>query len=156
ATIAPDVVISFLTNVNVMTILAGTNLAIPLIISERTDPLHDSELPRVLRIARMLCYRFADALVVQSSGAAARYGARLRGVSRMTVIHNPLPAELAGSLMRARQEGEGGCVVAMGRLSPEKGFATLIAAFAEALRDESAWQLRIWGEGPLREDLQSQ
>ena len=153
--IAPDVIISFLTNVNVLTILAHANSGIPLIISERTDPLHDSELPRALRVARILCYRFADALVVQSSAAAERYGARLRRVSRMTVIHNPLPAELAASPRRARQEGEGGCVVAMGRLTSEKGYPRLIEAFADALGDESAWQLRIWGEGPLRDELQS-
>ncbi len=154
--IGPDIVISFLTNVNVLTVLARANSGIPLIISERTDPLHDGELPRALRMGRALCYRFADALVVQSSAAAARYAARLRGVSRMTVIHNPLPAELAASPWRAQQEEQGGCVVAMGRLTPEKGFSKLIEAFANALRGESAWQLRIWGEGPLRDDLQSQ
>jgi GalNAc-alpha-(1->4)-GalNAc-alpha-(1->3)-diNAcBac-PP-undecaprenol alpha-1,4-N-acetyl-D-galactosaminyltransferase len=154
-TIGPDVGISFLTNVNVLTVLAHANSGIPLIISERTDPLHDSELPRVLRMARTLCYRFADALVVQSSAAAERYGARLRGVSRMTVIGNPLPAELAASPRRARQEGQGGCVVAMGRLTPEKGYPKLIEAFANAFGNDRAWQLRIWGEGPLRGDLQS-
>jgi GalNAc-alpha-(1->4)-GalNAc-alpha-(1->3)-diNAcBac-PP-undecaprenol alpha-1,4-N-acetyl-D-galactosaminyltransferase len=155
-TIGPDVVISFLTNVNVLTILAHAYSHIPLIISERTDPLHDDELPRALRIARTLCYRFADALVVQSSAAAERYGATLRAVSRMTVIHNPLPAELAASPTRARHDGEGGCVVAMGRLTPEKGYSKLIEAFASALKYENAWHLRIWGEGPLRDDLQSQ
>ena len=155
-TIAPDVVISFLTNINVLTILALANSGIPVIISERTDPLHDSELPRALRVARTLCYRFADALVVQSGAVAERYRARLPGVSHMTVIPNPLPGELAASPRRARQEGEGGCVVAMGRLTPEKGYSKLIDAFADALSDESAWQLRIWGEGPLRGDLQSQ
>ncbi len=156
SSIGPDVIISFLTNVNVLTILARANSAIPLIISERTDPLHDGELPHALRVARALCYRFAQALVVQSSAAAERYGARLRGVPRMRVIHNPLPAELAASPVRARQDGESRCVVAMGRLTPEKGFAKLIEAFADAFRDGTAWQLRIWGEGPLREQLQAQ
>jgi glycosyltransferase involved in cell wall biosynthesis len=155
-TIGPDVVISFLTNVNVLAILARASSGIPLIISERTDPLHDGVLPRALRMARTICYRFADALVVQSSTAAERFGALVPGVSRMTVIHNPLPAELAASPKRAHQQGQGGCVVAMGRLSREKGFPKLIEAFANALRDESGWELRIWGEGPLREDLQRQ
>jgi len=153
--IKPDVVISFLTNVNVLTIIAHANSGIPLIISERTDPLHDSELPRALRIGRSLSYRFANALVVQSTAAAQRYGARLPGASRMTVIHNPLPAELAASTTRARQDGEGGTVMAMGRLTPEKGYSRLVEAFASGLGDDRAWQLRIWGDGPLREDLQS-
>ena len=154
ATIKPDVIISFLTNVNVLAIIAHARSGVPLIISERTDPLHDRELPRALRMARALCYRFADALVVQSSTAAHRYGARLRGIARMAVIHNPLPAELAASPSRACQDREGGCVIAMGRLTPEKGYAKLIEAFAVAFEDDKTWQLRIWGEGPLRNDLQ--
>jgi GalNAc-alpha-(1->4)-GalNAc-alpha-(1->3)-diNAcBac-PP-undecaprenol alpha-1,4-N-acetyl-D-galactosaminyltransferase len=153
--IEPDVIISLLTNVNVLTILAHANSGIPLIISERTDPLHDRELPSVLRLARTLCYRFADALVVQSTAAAQRYGARLPGVVRTVVIHNPLPAQLADGSSRAQQDGAGGCVIAMGRLTPEKGYAKLIDAFAAALGDDRSWQLRIWGDGPLREDLQS-
>src|SRR5215469_3773666 len=154
-TLRPDVIISFLTNVNVLTIIAHANSGIPLIISERTDPLHDTELPLALRVARAFCYRFADALVVQTDAAARRYGAQLQGVPRMTVIHNPLPAQLAASSTRASHDGEGGCVIAMGRLSPEKGYSKLIEAFARVLGNDPAWQLRIWGDGPLRNDVQS-
>jgi glycosyltransferase involved in cell wall biosynthesis len=153
-TIRPDVVISFLTNVNVLTIIARASSGIPLIISERTDPLHDPELPLTLRLARAVSYRFADALVVQTAAAARRYGAQLRGVARMTVIHNPLPAELAAAATRARQDGAGGCMIAMGRLTAEKGYPKLIQAFADALGDDPAWQLRIWGDGPLRDEVQ--
>ena len=149
----PDVVISFLTNVNVLAVLAHAGTGIPLIISERTDPAHDPELPRTLRTARALCYRFADALVVQTPAAARRYRARLRGLVRLTVIPNPLAQGLAVSSMRARQDGEGGCVVAIGRLSREKGYAKLIQAYALAFGDDPGWRLRIWGDGPLREEL---
>jgi glycosyltransferase involved in cell wall biosynthesis len=141
--------------VNVLTIIAHANSGIPLIISERTDPLHDAELPAALRVARTLCYRFADALVVQTAAAARRYGAQLRGAPRMTVIHNPVPAQLAASSTRSCQDGEGGCVIAMGRLTAEKGYSKLIEAFAKALGDDPVWRLRIWGDGPLRDDLQS-
>ena len=153
--IRPDVIISFLTNVNVLSIIAHANTRIPLIISERTDPRHDTELPLALRLARTLCYRFADALVVQTAAAARRYGAQLRGAPRITVIHNPLPAQLAASATRTGQDGEAGCVIAMGRLTAEKGYAKLIEAFGCAFGEDPAWQLRIWGDGPLRTDLQS-
>lgn len=155
STIEPDVIISFLTNVNVLAILAnlGSRRA-PLIISERTDALHDSRLPRTLRLARFLCYRRADALVVQTAAAARRYVAQPDAVPLVTVISNPLPAELAMSATRASHDSEGGCVVAMGRLTPEKGYFRLIEAFASALGADESWQLRIWGDGPLREDLQ--
>jgi len=152
-TIEPDVVLSFLTNVNVITLIAHARSGIPLIISERTDPLHDRELPRLLRLARRLCYRFADAVVVQSMAAAHSYCGQLPGVACMKVIPNPLPSQLAASPRRAQLEEGGGCVVAMGRLTPEKGYPKLIEAFAKAFADDRRWQLKIWGTGPLRDDL---
>src|SRR5690606_18267801 len=44
-------------------------------------------------------------------------------------------------------------IVAVGRLSPEKDFASLIAAFA-VLRDERKLHLTILGEGPERPALE--
>jgi GalNAc-alpha-(1->4)-GalNAc-alpha-(1->3)-diNAcBac-PP-undecaprenol alpha-1,4-N-acetyl-D-galactosaminyltransferase len=152
--IAPDVVVSFLTNVNVLVIAALARSGIPLIVSERVDLAADVELPWLLWLARALLYPFADALVVQTATVALRYRARLRGVPRIAIIGNPLPGELSTSGARARQDGTGGCVVAMGRLTAQKGFAGLIEAFHRALGENGLWRLQIWGDGPLRPDLQ--
>lgn len=151
--IAPQAVVSFLTNVNVLAIVALTGLRLPLIVSERTDPAADVDLPWLFRVARALSYRRADALVVQTSASAQRWEAKLRGLRRIDVIHNPLPRELDASQLRARQDGRGGLVIAMGRLGREKGFASLVDAFAKALGRDPSWTLDIWGEGPLRADL---
>jgi len=153
-TIEPDVVISFLTNVNVLVIAALASSGIPLIVSERVDLAADVELPRTLRVARVFLYPFADALVVQTAVGAMRYRERLRGVPRIAIISNPLPRDLSASLARARQDGTGGCVIAMGRLTPQKGYAQLIEAFRRALGEDASWRLQIWGDGPLRPDLQ--
>jgi glycosyltransferase involved in cell wall biosynthesis len=152
-TIGPDVVVSFLTNVNVLAITAFGSGRLPLIVSERTDPAADIELSRALRVARAVAYPFADALVVQTAAAAQRYGARLRRIARIEVIHNPLPQELDVSSLRARHEDNGGLVIAMGRLSPEKGFDSLIEAYGRALGEDTSWALQIWGEGPLQSEL---
>lgn len=152
-TIRPDVVLSFLTNVNVLAIGALRSTRVPLIVSERTDPAADAELSLTLRMARVLAYPFADALVVQTAAAAQRYAARLRRIARIEVIHNPLPRELDDSSLRAHQEGMGGRIIAMGRLSPEKGFDSLIEAFGSAFASDSPWSLQIWGEGPLHSEL---
>jgi glycosyltransferase involved in cell wall biosynthesis len=151
--IAPDAVVSFLTNVNVLTILALVGLRFPLIVSERTDPAADVDLHWLFHFARGLCYRYADALVVQTGAAAKRWAARLPSVQRIEIIHNPLPRELDAAGPRARQEAGGGLVIAMGRLGREKGFATLLAAFATAFAYDPSWRLEIWGRGPLHADL---
>jgi GalNAc-alpha-(1->4)-GalNAc-alpha-(1->3)-diNAcBac-PP-undecaprenol alpha-1,4-N-acetyl-D-galactosaminyltransferase len=152
--IGPDVVVSFLTNVNVLSIVALAGLGIPLIVSERTDPAGDIEMSRALRLARLLTYPFADCVVVQTAAAARRYAARLPGVSCIAVIRNPVPHELHASSARAIQPAAGGRVIAMGRLAASKGFGTLIEVFARVLGGDPGWRLEIWGQGPLLEELQ--
>lgn len=152
-TVQPDVVLSFLTNVNVLAIVALGSARLPLIVSERTDPAADVELSRTLRMARVLAYPLADALVVQTAAAARRYAARLGHIARIEIIHNPLPQELDDSPLRAQHEGTGGRVIAMGRLSPEKGFDSLIEAYGNALASDNSWSLQIWGDGPLHSAL---
>jgi CDP-glycerol glycerophosphotransferase len=44
--------------------------------------------------------------------------------------------------------------VTLGRLSPEKGHAKLIRAFAELTKSHPACKLTILGDGPLRDDLE--
>lgn len=46
--------------------------------------------------------------------------------------------------------------VAAGRLVYQKGFDRLVAAWAEAHQQFPDWQLDIYGDGPLREELQRQ
>lgn len=154
--IRPDVVVSFLTNVNVLSVVALAGSGIPLIVSERTDPAGDVELSAGMRFARLVTYPFADCLVVQTAAAARRYAARLPGVSRsrIAVIRNPLPRELHASSARAVQDTPTGRVIAIGRLAPSKGFDTLIEVFAQVLGSEPGWRLEIWGQGPLHTQLQ--
>jgi GalNAc-alpha-(1->4)-GalNAc-alpha-(1->3)-diNAcBac-PP-undecaprenol alpha-1,4-N-acetyl-D-galactosaminyltransferase len=154
AKIKPDVVISFLTNVNVVSLAALARSGVPLVISERVDPAADVELSRTLRIARALLYRLAAALVVQTASAATHYRERVRVLPPIVTISNPLPRELAKHTERARQEGEGRRIIAMGRLTPQKSYATLIRSFARAFAEDRTWRLQIWGEGPQRDELQ--
>src|SRR3546814_3069210 len=46
--------------------------------------------------------------------------------------------------------------MAMGRLVPAKQFDLLIGAFAELAGEFPAWDLAIWGEGPMRDALTEQ
>ncbi len=154
--INPDVTLSFLTNVNIMAIAAQAGLKVPLVVSERTDTAGDVDKPLSLRLARVLSYPLADALVVQTAAAAERYGKRLRGVAPIVVIPNPLPDALMTSSVRAGHARSGGTVIAMGRLSAEKGYAALIQAFRAAFAGDPTWCLQIWGEGPLRTQLQAE
>jgi glycosyltransferase involved in cell wall biosynthesis len=152
--ISPDIIISFLTNVNVSAIAALRGLGAPLVVCERTVAAGSVELTRALRLARWALYQFADALVVQTAEAAGHFHACMLRPPPTFVVPNPLPAALHQSPLRANVTAHGGLITAMGRLMPSKQFDGLIRAFGKAFAHDPAWTLTIWGEGPLRSSLQ--
>jgi glycosyltransferase involved in cell wall biosynthesis len=78
------------------------------------------------------------------------YGEVLRGArTRLEQIPNALP-ELAGGLASPDSK----VVVAAGRLTGQKGFDMLIPAFAPVAREHPDWELRIYGSGPQRPELE--
>lgn len=156
----PDVVVSFLTNVNVAAILSTKTLGklnVPLIVCERTNPVVETTTGRVWRTARRWLYPRADMVTVQADDTVAPFARQVPGIKQLKVIPNPLPPELLdASLVDARAVTPRKRLLAMGRLVPAKQFDLLIDAFAALARDFPEWDLWIWGEGPGRDSLQAQ
>ena len=150
----PDVVVAFLPSVAMLGIIATRGTGVPVIACERTDPAGGVELPWFAHVARLFLYPFADRVVAQTRAAADRFEKRLLGLCRVGVVQNPLPAELETSTLRANPGGSPGLVLAVGRLSNEKGFDRLIETFALGFDDLPDWRLEIWGDGPLRAELE--
>jgi glycosyltransferase involved in cell wall biosynthesis len=74
---------------------------------------------------------------------------------RIVRIYNPVPIDRARPPASAAElAARPATVIALGRLAPEKGFATLLDAFALLRRPDA--QLKIYGDGPDRERLQQQ
>jgi GalNAc-alpha-(1->4)-GalNAc-alpha-(1->3)-diNAcBac-PP-undecaprenol alpha-1,4-N-acetyl-D-galactosaminyltransferase len=152
-TVRPDVVVSFVDTMNVLVLIAATGLKTPVVVSERIDP-RKYPLGAVWEALRRLTYRHASGLVVQTESVAewARGVAQSR---QIVVIPNPISdtcIELGrvSAGLRARR------VVAIGRLVPQKGFDTLIAAFNSAAARHPDWSLVIAGQGPLEGALRAQ
>jgi glycosyltransferase involved in cell wall biosynthesis len=108
--------------------------------------------------------RLMDHVVAVSDGQAERVR-RWCGVpvGRVTVIRNSarLGAFAATEPARDRLLGffprpPSRVIVAAGRLSPEKGFDVLIEAAASVLAADPAAGIVIFGEGPLRPELERQ
>lgn len=153
----PDVVVSFLTNVNVAAILATAGLRVPLIVCERTNPVAETTTGTVWRKLRRILYPHADMVTVQAEDTAGPFARQVPGIKRLAVIPNPLPAPLLDA-PRVRQRDGGGPreLLAMGRLVPDKQFGLLIDVFAQLAPEFPDWNLRIWGEGPERNALEQQ
>ncbi|MVW77971.1 glycosyltransferase family 4 protein [Bordetella sp. 02P26C-1] len=155
----PDVVVSFLTNVNVAAILATKvlgKLDVPLIVCERTNPVAETTTGRVWSQARRFLYPKADMVTVQADDTVGPFSRQVPGMRRLEVIPNPLPpALLDAPLVDAQAETPRKRLLAMGRLVPAKQFDLLIDVFAQLATAYPDWDLWIWGEGPDRDSLRA-
>lgn len=145
-----DVVVSFLTETNVLAILALAGTGVPVVVSERTDPLLH-KLPWVWRLLRRCSYRASAALVIQTE-ALREWAKRLVPDSRISVIPNPIPSR-AFVTQSADSSLPQVFISAMGRLVYVKGFDILIEAYSTIAARYPHIKLVILGEGPDREQL---
>lgn len=154
----PDLIVSFLTNVNVMALLGARGLGARVIVCERTDPAVGATFGPVLAGLRWWTYPWADLVTVQTQASIASFKKMVPGMRALAVIPNPLPPELLDFPPASLQADPNGRrrLMAMGRLVAAKQFSRLIDAFSELAADHPDWDLVIWGEGPLRDALSRQ
>ena len=145
--IEPDVVISFLAKINVITVLATRGLDVGVIVSERNNPLRQVVNP-VWRWLRLRLYGVADRLVTPSRGVLTSLPAAVRARGRVI----PNPVDLPEPSPRRT---DGRTLVAVGRLDEQKGFDILLPAFAKIAGRHPEWRLVIWGDGELRTELEA-
>ena len=142
----PDAVLSFLPESNVLTILAAARLPTRVCIAERAQPASDTTVPPMWRMLRRILYGRSDAIVAQTNDAAEWIRARWRKPA--VVIPNSLRA------MPAPVQTREPLVVAIGRLTRQKGFDLLLRAMARAVPAFPEWSTVIIGDGVERARLQ--
>lgn len=151
--LAPDVAVGFMHSMFIPLGLALLGTGIPLIASEHIVPEHYRTRPlqaALLRLTPLLARR----ITVVSDQVLAAYPPALR--ARMVAIANPVNVP-AGK--RADVGGEGRArktLLCVGRFSEQKDHATLIDAFARLADRFPDWDLRIVGDGELRDALVAQ
>jgi glycosyltransferase involved in cell wall biosynthesis len=147
----PDCVISFLDQTNVLTLLATAGCGFPVVVSEHVDP-HSHPLGRPWRWLRNFLYERADAVHVLTGVMLSRFPPSVRARGR--VIPNPV---LLCEPVADERPGEpvGRPILSVGRLTRQKGFDILLAAFVEVSRRHASCNLTILGDGPLRQELEA-
>jgi GalNAc-alpha-(1->4)-GalNAc-alpha-(1->3)-diNAcBac-PP-undecaprenol alpha-1,4-N-acetyl-D-galactosaminyltransferase len=145
----PDIIVSFLNTVNVLTLMATWKLNIPVIVSEHIYPGF-TDVNQVWQMLMKLTYRHADWVTLLTESALPFYPAA-KGY-RSIVMPNPVvapdPAVVTEQLLVSPMS------ISIGRLQPQKGFDLLIKAFSQLRSKYPDWQLTILGEGPMRGELE--
>ena len=149
----PDIVVAFMTEANVVALMASRGLPCRVVISERNQPNRPG-LGLLHRLARRLSYPRAAAIVMQTEELAAWARARFR--TQVHVIPNPVALDKGmseGPQLTKEPTGDTHRIVSIGRLAEQKGFDILIESFASLAAKHPAWNLVIYGEGPQRPEL---
>lgn len=140
----PNIVVSFLTMVNIMAVITTMGTKTPLIISERNDPDYCTNSEKKLS---SLFYRFADVAVVQTYVIRNKLRRVYRG--KMEIIENPLiDHDIDKSDYTPTHK-----IVAVGRLTKQKNYKLMISAFADFSKNHPDYMLDIFGVGELEAEL---
>ena len=147
----PDCVISFVDQTNVLTLLATLGTDLPIVVSECVDP-NSHRIGRPWRWLRKCLYERADGVHAPTRTILSRFSPSVQ--SRGFLI--PYAALTCDVKAAERSEKPAGrSIVSIGRLTWQKGFDILLEAFAKIRGRHSSWDLKIFGDGPLRQDLEA-
>ncbi|HQS83371.1 MAG: hypothetical protein B7Y25_00190 [Alphaproteobacteria bacterium 16-39-46] len=143
----PDLILSFIDQMNVLTLLLTRGLKIPVIVSERIDPAFHP-LPIIYKMLRRLTYPWASQIVVQTESAANYFSKELQ--KKISIIPNsvPVPKQQLSTYKKIKS------IVSIGRLSPQKDYPTLLKAFKVLTINYPFLKLTIYGEGKERASLE--
>lgn len=143
----PDVVIPFTEGVYCFTIFALLGTRIPIIASERLDP---ASMSRNRKVLKRLLLPFVDWMVVQTQSIKEHFPKKLQ--DKISIIYNPVNDEVFNrSITNDNKEDR---IISVARLYPQKNQQLMIRAFAKVIEKYPNWKLFIFGEGPLRSNLE--
>lgn len=145
----PDVFLSFLLPLNILSIWSLMFTKTPVTVCERSDPQKVSS--RWLRRLRNISYRFCKSIQVQTSGGKYCFSSSIQ--KKILVVPNPNHITLEERRLALEQKKENR-IVTVGRLIPVKNHNLLIDAFSVVSKEYSDYSLEFYGDGELKNQLQ--
>lgn len=134
-----------------MAVIAARKTGVKSICWEHTDPNNKSDY-NFQDIARRFGAKRSDANVVLTRSALQVYQSRFPKANNLQ-IYNPIdPSLLSCNFdydLNSRR------IISVGRLRPQKNFSRLLDIAVEVLKDCPEWEWDIFGEGPLRDQLEA-
>lgn len=140
-----DIVISFITSSDFLTILATRMTNIKVFVSERTDPNKSS---KKIKIIRNILYNLADGVVFQTQDAKNYFSKKIQ--RKGCIIVNPVKKDLP-KWEEIKEHNK--TIVTACRLEKEKNLEMLINAFNLIKDDNDKYKLVIYGSGTQRDNL---
>lgn len=148
----PDIVIGFMHSMFIPLGIAMIGLKPSPIASEHIVPAHYKTRPLEALLLRLTPF-LVSTITCVSPQARALYPSSIR--RKMVAVANPVTIAAKGRADVLAIERQRKTILSVGRLEEQKGHEVLLKAFALVADEFPAWDLRIIGEGVLRDDLEN-
>lgn len=147
-------ILSFLTPTNMVTLTSLLGIKQSVVVSERIDPHFTFKKYRfefIWNFCRNILYKKAKGIIVQSMTERDYYKGALKEKCR--IIFNPifLPSDLVGAALKYEKRKK---IAVVGRLRPFKNQIMAISAFGEFVKIHHDYEMFIYGEGEMRNELE--
>lgn len=145
----PSVVIAFMVGVYIFTLLSLMGMKQTVIVSERIDPRKTSKKTR--NVLRKMVLPLVQHMVVQTEDIKSYFPAFIR--KKTSIIYNPVTEDVfVNDSVNVNKMKR---LINVGRLYDQKNQRMLIDAFSKVIDKFPDYELAIFGEGPLQEELQN-
>ena len=148
----PDIIVSFLPMPSFRILIANRKMKLPVIISDRNDPKQEYK-SKLSNILMTWLYPKADGFVFQTNEQKEYFSKEIQ--SKSTIIFNPIKDSFL-ELRDIEVKEKENVIINVGRLVPQKNQKMLISAFSKVSSKYPKYKLKIFGDGPLKEELQKQ
>ncbi len=145
--ICPDVTIHFWLQSVYFSFMLNPQKKGKTIYSERGDP-GDLEYKGLLGLIRSISFKYVDGFVFQSEGAKSYFNKSIQLKSE--IIHNPVSVP---QNVYKRPINRKKVIINVGRLHNQKNQKLLIEAFSKIQTDFPNYNLEIYGDGALKDEL---
>ena len=145
----PDIILSFLTKFNMLSLAALWRKRIPIIVAERNDPRFIKG-GRITAWLRNQLYRKASGILCQTPSIQGQFPDYL--LKKTHIIYNPvnISTHFLGQALNTSKKQR---IVTIGRLHPQKNHKLLIDAFAIVHHTHPNYTLTIYGDGAMKQEL---
>lgn len=143
----PNVMIAFSAMMYFTTLFSTIGLDTPLIVTERSDPYSDGR-SKLIDILTNWLYPKARIVVLQTKRAKSYFSDKVKANS--VIIPNPIEVKTYASSKPAKK------IVNVGRLIEAKNQKLLINSFYRISKEFPEYNLHIYGDGVLYDDLKKQ
>ena len=146
--VKPDVIISFMWDINLFTIISSVGYKSKIIVSERAHPCMGTQ-NLFRKFGQKYLYLLANKVVLQTDYVKKFFSTKVK--AKAVVIPNPVEKRKAINYGNNNKK----VIVAVGRLTEQKNFQLLIDSFSKFHKSFSDYRLEIYGDGPLKSVLQN-